>query len=167
MTTSTEQVIRLADGRKLGYAEYGDPAGKPLMYFHGLPGSRLEAKLTEPTASRVKARVIGVDRPGYGLSDFKPQRALADWPNDVSELANALGLDRFAVLGVSGGGPYALACARKIPARLSAVGVVGGLGPVYQWWAVRDMRWVSRLGFSLARPSLDGRAGCRNWCMLA
>jgi pimeloyl-ACP methyl ester carboxylesterase len=149
----TDGVIRRADGRRLGYAEYGDPEGRPLIYCHGFPASRLEAALLDPSARKAGVRVIAADRPGCGLSDFRPDRRIGDWPGDVVELADALGIDRFAVVGVSGGGPYALACARKIPQRLTAAGVVCGLGPVNEAWALRDMLWSRRLVFSLPRQA--------------
>jgi len=76
------------------------------------------------------ARLIAVDRPGMGLSDPKPGRTLLDWPRDVAELADSLGIDRFAVAGVSGGGPYAAACLQVIPERLISVGVISGMGPL-------------------------------------
>lgn len=125
------QRVKLRDGRALGYAEYGAWEGKPVLYFHGFPGSRIEWPLFDvaDTASDISARIIAVDRPGSGLSDFKPGRALLDWPDDVVELADRLELDRFAVLGGSGGGPFAMACAFKIPGRLAAAGVVCGMGP--------------------------------------
>jgi pimeloyl-ACP methyl ester carboxylesterase len=145
--------IILDDGRRLGYAEYGDPAGSPLLYFHGLPSSRLEAALCEEAGRRLGIRILAVDRPGYGLSDFQPGRRLTDWPDDVSTLAEGLGIGRFAVLGVSGGGPYALACAWKIPEKLSAVTVVGGLAPLDQPETLRAMHWDARLAFELARRS--------------
>ncbi|MDQ4079090.1 MAG: alpha/beta hydrolase, partial [Chloroflexota bacterium] len=73
-----DKSIQLKDGRLLGYAEYGDPAGQPIFFFHGWPGSRLEARpLTEPAAVH-GARVIAADRPGFGLSDFKPGRTILD-----------------------------------------------------------------------------------------
>ncbi len=122
--------ITLQDGRALSYAEYGDPRGEPILYFHGLPGSRLDAQLTEPVASRLGVRVIAVDRPGFGGSHFKPDRTIGEWPQDVGQLADALDLDRFAVMGVSGGGPYAAACAHSIPQRLNSVGIVCGMGPL-------------------------------------
>ena len=147
----TDCRIRLADGRRLGFAEYGDPEGKPLFYCHGFPASRLEAALLDPTARKTRVHIIAADRPGCGLSDFQPDRRIGDWPDDVVELADALGIESFAIVGVSGGGPYALACARKIPRRLTAVGVVCGLGPVGESWALRDMLWSRRLVFSLAR----------------
>ena len=151
MPSTTDRQIRLKDGRVLGYAEYGAPSGRPMIYFHGFPASRLEGQLLEPAALRNNVRVVAVDRPGYGLSEFKPARTVGDWPDDVSELANQLGWDRFFVLAISGGGPYALACAWKIPRRLAAVSIVGGLGPVYEAWAIRDMKWPARLGFVLAK----------------
>lgn len=150
---SIERQLELRDGRRLGYAEYGDPQGKPVLYFHGFPSSRLEAGLMAGAARHGQLRLIAVDRPGYGLSDFQPDRRLRDWPDDVVQLTAALGIERFAALGVSGGGPYALACAWKIPQRLSAVATVGGLGPVHERDALRAMRWHARLAFTLAQRS--------------
>jgi len=125
------QTIKLKDGRTLGYAEYGAPEGKPVFYFHGFPSSRLEWALydTSNSAAELNARIIAVDRPGMGLSDFKHGREILDWPDDVIELADALQMDRFAVLGISGGGPYACACAFKIPERMTATVIACGLGP--------------------------------------
>jgi pimeloyl-ACP methyl ester carboxylesterase len=79
--------------------------------------------------AELNVRIIAADRPGCGLSDFKRNRKLLDWPDDVTELADELQIDRFAVLGVSGGGPYASACAYKIPERITTVGIVCGMGP--------------------------------------
>jgi hypothetical protein len=103
--------IQLDDGRRLGYAEYGDPKGKPMLYCHGLPASRLEAAFCDTAAKQLGIRIVAVDRPGYGLSDFQAQRLMSGWPDDVLQLTGILGIERFAVMGVSGGGPYALACA--------------------------------------------------------
>ena len=103
---TTDRTRTLKDGRRLGYAEYGDPQGKPVFFFHGMPGSRLEGELADEAAKKLRIRVISLDRPGYGLSDFQPRRAFLDWPPDVVALADALGIERFAVAGVSGGGPY-------------------------------------------------------------
>ena len=119
------QTLPLADGRKLGFAEYGDPDGKPLMFFHGGGGSRLLGELYDKAALRQGVRVIAPDRPGMGLSVPQPKRRLLDWPKDVVQLADSLGLGRFATLGFSAGAPHALACAATIPDRLSAVIVVG------------------------------------------
>lgn len=122
---SANRTCRLPDGRKLGYAEGGDPKGVPVFYFHGFPGSRLEATLF-PAAG---VRLIGVDRPGYGLSTARPWRKLADWPADIAALADHLGLKRFGVVGVSGGGPYASSVAHGLGDRVNALAVVCGLGP--------------------------------------
>jgi len=131
VTDRANQQIKLRDGRSLGYAEYGTPEGKPVFYFHGFPSSRMDWPLfdTDAIAARLNARIVAADRPGYGLSDFKRGRKILDWPDDVIELANALQVDRFAVLGISGGGPYALACAYRIPGRLTTTSIVCGMGP--------------------------------------
>jgi pimeloyl-ACP methyl ester carboxylesterase len=127
---TSDRTVKLRDGRLLGFAEFGDPAGKPIFYFHGYPGSRVEASISNETASKMGVRLIGIDRPGMGLSTFKPGRRMLDFPDDVVELANALEIDRFAVMGISGGGPYVTTCAYKIPERLTAAGIVCGMGPM-------------------------------------
>jgi pimeloyl-ACP methyl ester carboxylesterase len=147
---TTRQII-LGDGRALGFAEYGDPKGKPVFYCHGFPASRLEAELTASVAARIGVRVVAADRPGFGRSDFRPDRSITDWPDDLGELADRLGIERFAVLGVSGGGPYALACALRLPARLTRVGLVCGLGPLAATGLLREMGWPARVSFGLAR----------------
>ena len=127
----TVHSIRLKDGRRLSFAEFGVASGKPVFHFHGYPGSRLEGKLVNEVAARCGVRLVAVDRPGMGLSDFRPKRTMLDWPDDVVELADFMKLGRFAVEGISGGGPYAIACAYKIPDRLTSVGVVSGVCPFW------------------------------------
>jgi pimeloyl-ACP methyl ester carboxylesterase len=150
---STNQKIKLKDGRTLGYAEYGAPDGKPVFYFHGFPGSRLDWLLADPhdIAKTLNARIIAVDRPGIGISDNKRGRELLDWPDDVEELADALQVDRFAVLGVSGGGPFATVCAFKIPERLTATGIVCGMGPADAPGMKEGISWSIPGKFSLMR----------------
>jgi pimeloyl-ACP methyl ester carboxylesterase len=121
--------VNLRDGRRLGYAEWGPPDGFPILGFLGTPLSRLAHLGDAPDASGV--RLILVDRPGYGLSDFQPGRTLLDWPQDVAQLADALGLARFAVFGMSGGGPHTAACGYALSDRVSAVGLVSSPGPVW------------------------------------
>ncbi|MFC2072798.1 alpha/beta fold hydrolase [Chloroflexota bacterium] len=130
VTERTNQQIELKDGRLLGYAEYGNPYGKPVFYFHGFPGSRLDWLFSDANdhATQLNARIIAVDRPGMGLSDYKRGREILDWPDDVAELADKLQLDHFAVLGISGGGPYAASCSYKIPERLTTTAIVSGMG---------------------------------------
>jgi len=115
MSNNIYNQITLCDGRRLGFAEFGDLQGRPVFYFHGFPGSRLEARLADRISRDSQVRFIGIDRPGYGLSSVKPERTFIDSAGDAAELADALGIDRFSILGVSGGGPYAAACASKIP----------------------------------------------------
>jgi pimeloyl-ACP methyl ester carboxylesterase len=146
----TPSHIILTDGRRLSFVEFGDRQGKPLFYFHGFPGSRLEAKLAEKISLSTHVRFIGIDRPGYGSSSFKPRRTIIDWADDVARLADALGIDHFSILGVSGGGPYAAACACKIPDRLDAVGIICGMGPVDIIGLTRNMPWRYRQGLRLA-----------------
>ncbi len=102
MLHQENQTMTLSDGRKLGYAEYGDPKGKPVLLFHGWPGSRLGANFMETLATKLHIHLISLDRPGYGLSDFKRQRTLLDWTDDIEEFADTCKLKKFAVLGISG-----------------------------------------------------------------
>jgi pimeloyl-ACP methyl ester carboxylesterase len=143
------QTLLLRAGRRLGYAEYGTPDGEPGFYFHGHPGSRLEAELADEASAEAGLRLIALDRPGYGLSDFQLDRTLLDWPRDVEEAADALGLERFSVLGSSGGGPYALACAHELTERVTRAGVVSGVGPHDAPGATDGMRWQNCVGFQL------------------
>ncbi|MBI3979092.1 MAG: alpha/beta hydrolase [Chloroflexi bacterium] len=143
--------IQLRDGRRLGYADLGDPAGRPLLFFHGWPASRLFLRQVSSVAASPGVRIIAPDRPGFGLSDFQPGRTLLDWPGDVVELADALGIDRFAVAGHSGGGPYVAACALRIPSRLTAAGIVSGFAPLDAPGATDGMMASNRLMFGLAR----------------
>lgn len=121
--------VDLSDKRRLAYAEFGEPTGAPVFLFHGLPGSRLVWGLLPGDPIPPGLRIIAPDRPGYGRSDPKAGRTLLDWADDVTELANALEIEKFAIVGVSGGGPGALACAWKIPDRLTSVGVVSCAAP--------------------------------------
>lgn len=129
-TARQNQTFVLPDGRALGYAEYGSPNGKPLLYFHGYPSSRLEANPIDEIACRRGLRVLALDRPGFGLSTPQPHRRLRDWPVDVQAFAQGMGISRFAVFGVSGGGPFALACAYALPRHvLTGVGLFATAPP--------------------------------------
>jgi pimeloyl-ACP methyl ester carboxylesterase len=113
----------------MGFAEFGQAGGQPLVFCHGFPSSRLAGALVDAEARVLGIRVIAPDRPGHGLSDFKRRRRVAHWAADVASLADALALDCFAVLGVSTGGPYAAACAALLPQRVSAAGIASGWAP--------------------------------------
>jgi len=119
------QTIPLEDGRRLGFAQFGPENAFPVFYFHGWPGSRLEAGFFHVPG----IQLIGVDRPGYGLSDPKRKRKLMDFTHDVGELADHLGFKKFALVGMSGGGPYAAACAHALKSRVTKVAIIAGLGP--------------------------------------
>jgi pimeloyl-ACP methyl ester carboxylesterase len=147
------RIVALADGRRLAYAEYGDPDGAPLFAFHGTPGSRLMLSLADGPARSLRLRLIAPDRPGFGRSDFQPGRTFAHWPDDVCALADALGIDRFGVAGISGGAPYAMACAWKVPHRLRSIGIVSGVGPLVGPNATADLSRGHRLLFGLAARS--------------
>ncbi|MBI2724047.1 MAG: alpha/beta hydrolase [Chloroflexi bacterium] len=146
-----DNVVRLPDGRLLGYGQYGDPDGAPLFLLHGMPGSRLEGEIAHEAMAAAGVRLIAPDRPGYGLSDRLPGRTIPGFAEDVVALADRLGVGRFGVAGVSGGGPYAAACAYRIPERLTAAGIVSGVGPFDAPGARDGMNRMNQVLFGLAR----------------
>ncbi len=147
--STTNKTIKLRDGRFLGYAEYGNPAGRPIFHFHGWPSSRLEAQLFSEVAERFDVRLIGVDRPGMGLSTFQPDRKITNWPDDVAVLADELGLEKFGVQGMSGGGPYAAVCAARLQDRINICGIIAGIGPIDM--GTKGMMPMNRATFFAAR----------------
>ncbi len=150
MTPITSAIVR-PDGRTVSYAEYGDPAGRPLFGLHGMPGSHLLLQLFAPAAQQHGLRLIAPDRPGSSASSPAPANGLLDYPHDIAALADALNIERFAVLGLSGGGPYALACAAGLPHRLTCAAVVSGIGPLTSWRDLRSMQRGSQIIFGLSR----------------
>jgi pimeloyl-ACP methyl ester carboxylesterase len=147
--TLPETTVTLPDGRRLGYVECGDAYGKPVFCFDGWPSSRWGALLKDAEAAAAGVRLVGVDRPGMGISDFAPDGTLLGWPDDVAALANSLGLDRWAVWGISGGAPFALACAHQLPDRVTACGVVSSAAPIEL--TIREYPLAIRWQFALAR----------------
>ena len=147
------QEVRLRDGRILAFAEHGSPSGHAVIYCHGVPSSRVEGDLilNGAIASALGLRVIVPDRPGMGRSTYQPARRIAGWPDDVAELAALLGLERFSVLGSSGGAPYAIACGIKYPDRVRAVGLLGAVAPADAPGVMRAMSGPLRLMLRLAR----------------
>jgi pimeloyl-ACP methyl ester carboxylesterase len=129
-TDQTSRVERLPGGRRIGYAEFGDPHGAPVIALHGTPGSRFMFALTDHAARVRGLRIIAPERPGYGLSDYCRFASLTQLAADAEALADALGLDRFAVLGVSGGGPHALAAASAMPDRTALLALISPVGPI-------------------------------------
>jgi pimeloyl-ACP methyl ester carboxylesterase len=150
--------IRLSDGRALAYAEWTE-GGFPAFFLHGTPGSRL-LRPDESVASAHGVRLITVDRPGYGRSDPRPRRTVRDWAGDVSELADALSIDRFAVAGWSGGGAHALACGSELRHRVVAVAVAGARAPLAEMpGGENELPDRDRELLALARRDLDAVAG--------
>ncbi len=124
------RTLRLHDGRLIGFAEYGDLSGAPVFYFHGFPSSRLEASCFDAAAKANGYRVIGLDRPGMGLSSLDKNRTILSWAKDVAECADSLHIKKFSIVGHSGAGPFVAACAYAIPDRLNKVAIVSGLAPL-------------------------------------
>ena len=121
--------LRTPDGRTLEYLEAGDPGGPVLVAHHGTPGSGLFHRTEVEHAQRLGARLVTYSRPGYAGSSPLPDRSVADAAADVAALLDALGAERFATYGISGGGPHALACEALLPERCAAAATVAGVGP--------------------------------------
>lgn len=143
--------ITLRDGRVLAYATYGPEDGNPVFYFHGGNSSRLEGQWFEDTALKQNVYLVAPDRPGFGFSDPQPKRTLLDWADDVGQLADALDIDRFAVLGLSGGGPHVAAVAYGMVERVSAAAIVSGVAPPEMPKKLQGMFFPLRLNFIMAR----------------
>jgi len=151
--SATNHRVTLADGRTLAYCDIGDPDGHAVISCHGGLSSRLDVVPSADAARHHGLRVISPDRPGIGGSNRKPGRTLVDWPADVAELADALGLDRFAVMGWSLGGAYAAACAHGLGERVTAATLVASTIPP-DWDDMREE--LNRMDRVLL--SLSGRA---------
>ncbi|MEZ4679971.1 MAG: alpha/beta fold hydrolase [Caldilineaceae bacterium] len=144
------QTIELSDGRMLGYAEYGDRQGLPVFHFHGGNSSRLEGQWLADAATSHHIRLLAPDRPGFGLSDPHPERTFLSWAVDVANVADALDIDRFAVMGLSGGAPHAAVVAHQLPQRVTAVALVSGLAPPEMPGRLKWMFLPLRLNFLAA-----------------
>jgi pimeloyl-ACP methyl ester carboxylesterase len=129
-TETPDALITLPDGRAISYCDYGGPGGIPIFQFHGTPGSRIFGLDNEEVA-KAGLRILAPERPGYGKSSPNPKAtAVSDWVSDVDVLADHLKLDRFHVIGVSGGGPFALACAALLPQRVMTATVISSPSPM-------------------------------------
>jgi pimeloyl-ACP methyl ester carboxylesterase len=124
------EILTLPGGRRLAVHHFGDPHGRPLLFFHGWPSDGSVALVLDEAARRHHFRILAPDRPGIGRSDPLPHRTFADWPADVRAITAHYGIGKFAVMGVSGGGPYALATARAMPERIRGAAVVCGAVPL-------------------------------------
>jgi pimeloyl-ACP methyl ester carboxylesterase len=124
------QILQLETGVQIAFDEYGDPNGAPVFFCHGWPSSRTMAALTDEAAGKLGLRIISPDRPGIRDSKFHPNRTLLDWPPLLCELAAHLQIDKFKILAISGGAPYAYVAAWMIPERVEAIAVVSGAPPI-------------------------------------
>ncbi|MGE6632144.1 alpha/beta fold hydrolase [Bacillus sp. NPDC077027] len=144
-------VIQLKDGRKIGIIEYGDKNGFPVFFFHGTPGSRIMFLDDDPTSIELGVRLISLDRPGFGLSDAKPNRTVLDWAEDVNEVADVLGIPSFSVLGVSGGGAFAAACAYQLSHRVLSAALVSSATPFPDGKPTKNMLKENKMAFFLSK----------------
>jgi pimeloyl-ACP methyl ester carboxylesterase len=150
-----DRLITLRDRRDIAFREWGDPQGEPILFFHGFPGSRFQPRTADKEAARLGARLIALDRPGIGLSSKLqrgPQR-VGQWAEDVVEFVDHLGLERYHIVGVSGGAAYALACAAKNDPRLRRVLVVCGASLFTDKVVCSKMNPLERRVLWLARTS--------------
>ena len=123
--------IAVGDDRQIGFAEFGDPQGRAIFWLHGTPGARRQIPMEARVyAEQRQIRLIGIDRPGIGSSTPYQYDTAFAFAEDLRTIADTLGLDKFEVIGLSGGGPYTLACAAAMPDRVVAAGVLGGVAPV-------------------------------------
>lgn len=148
-----EGTVELPDGRRLGWAAFGDPDGDPVLWFHGTPGGRYQVPVGVNLTGRANGlRVITLERPGTGNSTNHAHRSLRHSAADIEAAADGLGLDRFAVAGLSGGGPYTLAVAHEMPDRVVTSAVLGGLAPSVGRGAVFSYAQMTTVGQALLTP---------------
>ncbi|HYF36012.1 MAG TPA: alpha/beta hydrolase [Prosthecobacter sp.] len=145
-----DHTLKLASGLTLGYAEHGASGGVPLLYFHGWPSARVQGALLDEVGKKLGLRIISPDRPGIGLSDYQPNRRLLDWPDTMRELADHIGAEKFHLTGWSGGGPYVLATAFRMPERLLSATVVCGAPPL-SFFGHEKLFWPYRVMIRLRR----------------
>lgn len=145
--------IRLKDGRRLSYAEYGDPDGFPILNAHGGLACRLDVAAAAPVAARCGIRLISPDRPGVGHSDPQPNRSLLDWVRDATELLDELAVDRFAVMGWSLGGQYAAAVGYALPHRVTRAAIIAGAVPLTEPGARAALPTVDRTFIRLSQTA--------------
>ena len=150
---SDTQTVAAADGRTLTIAEWGDPDGFPVFLLHGTPGSRFAGQADGSAYANVGARAITYDRPGYGGSDRFRGRRVVDCVADVSAIADSLGIERFAVIGGSWGGPHSLAVGARLPERVTRAACAAGVAPFdipgFDWFAGMDAVNIEEIGWAL------------------
>ena len=157
--------------RRLGFAEFGNPRGRAVLWLHGTPGARRQ--VPEPAriaAQELDLRIVGIDRPGVGASTPHRYGCIRDFATDVEPLLDGLGIDTFAMIGLSGGGPYVLGCAHAMPDRMMAAGLIGSVaptvgpdavagGPVELTRILHSFITQMRVPLRSRSPPLSGRCG--------
>jgi pimeloyl-ACP methyl ester carboxylesterase len=149
-------IVTLDNGAIVALSEYGDPLGAPVFFCHGWPSSRTMAELAHDAACNLGLRIISPDRPGIRDSQFHRNRRLLDWPPLVNEIADHLGIERFRMLAISGGAPYAYASAWMTPRRVERIAVVSGAPPLDEWKGLDGLMPIHRrmLALRTSRPRL-------------
>lgn len=142
---TTDHGIRLRDGRSLSYAQYGDPAGFPILSAHGGLACRLDVGSAASVAAQSGVRLIAPDRPGVGGSDPRPGRTILDWVSDVGELLDLLAIDRFAAMGWSLGGQYAAALGYAWSPRVTRVAIIAGALPLTEPGVFHELPTIDRV----------------------
>ncbi len=146
-------MFNMRTGRALEVREYGDPGGRPIFFFHGLIGSHHQASYVADEARARGLRIIAPNRPGVGESEFVERATVLEAVDDVEDLAEALQIDDFSVIGISGGTPYALAALHQLGRRIRTVTVLSGMGPARLRGALQGMDRRRRLFFELGSRS--------------
>jgi pimeloyl-ACP methyl ester carboxylesterase len=151
--TAADQVrdhgLQLPDGRRLGFRIYGDPGGTPILFLHGTPGSRLKFSIAHEVGRQMGLAIVAPDRWGYGLTDAPTTPSLRGFGDDMAALMDQLGRRRFAVGGISGGGPYAAAVAACLPLRVTALALVSPVGPIADAGLGPSLPLLHRLCFTV------------------
>jgi pimeloyl-ACP methyl ester carboxylesterase len=155
------RTVHAAGNRYIGVYEYGDPAGAPVFALHGTPSCGAGFEWTDLPARERNLRIIAPDRPGIGRSTAVPMPAVSGYAAELAVLADALEIDRFTVIGYSGGGPYALAAAAALGSRVQSAAIVAGAGEIGAWATFADlarsdrqMTWLSLHAPVIARAAL-------------
>lgn len=144
-------LIEVPGSRKVAVESYGDPKGAPVFFFHGWPSSRFQGQFADEAARELGIHFLAVDRPGVGGSELHVGRALSEWPSVIEALADDFGVKTFRVMGVSGGGPYALVSAWALPERVEAAAIVSGAPPLSGRANISNLMPVYQLLLSLYR----------------
>jgi pimeloyl-ACP methyl ester carboxylesterase len=181
MQPAVDRIVRLLDGRSVGYAQYGQPDGFPIVNAHGGLACRLDVAAADAIATAAGIRLISPDRPGVGRSDPQPGRTVNDWAHDVAGLLDLIDVDRFAVMGWSMGGQYAAAVGHALPNRVTRVAIIAGALPLTEPGVFDELpamdraltrvsqrapllaaQWFRIMGFAAgAAPTLYGRLAAR------